>query len=177
MPVPENIRHLCQAVPWPPEGVLVEGAAAAQLSAATQQLPFSLPPELQDFLSFLNGPCIGPGGILGIQTTRPALDLLIVLEQYPTWKANAWIPVAGDGCGNYYVMVLGQFGRHPICFVDTVAAPNELAYVVGSNLWKFLEFLLERELGRKGWPFSAEFVLERDPNLANIECAPLPWNA
>lgn len=176
MPVPAEIQELCRAVAWPPDETRVDPATDQQIESAEKYIGILFPTEWREFLRFLNGPCIGPGGILGIETKRPALDLRYVLDFYRDWKDQLWIPIAGDGCGNFYVLAICNDGTTPVCFIDTIAAPNTLAFVVSSDLWHFLVFILSKELGEKGWPFLSEYVLRNDPKLAECAVAPMPWS-
>jgi hypothetical protein len=99
---------------------------------------------------------------------------------YPSWKDKGWIPVAGDGCGNYYVLATRGSGvetaKRPIYFVDTSMDREKPAYVVASDLWHFLRFILRDELGRDYWPFKKYRVLEEDPDLEEAPGAPKPWD-
>ena len=67
------------------------------------------------------------------------------------WRDRGWLPVAGDGCGNQYVLV-----------------SHGIAYVVASDLWTFLRFLLLRETGDGRWPFDRRAVIAADPELAGL---------
>jgi hypothetical protein len=64
-----------------------------------------------------------------------------------------------------------------VYFIDAAANSEGLDYAVASNVWRFLWFLLEREMGKKDWPFSRDFVLSVDPDIVRCAAAPLPWNA
>jgi hypothetical protein len=177
MSLPDEVRRLCFAVPWP-AGVKAEPSATReQIMDAEKSLGITFPEALKQLLGFLNSAPIGPGGVLGIESGRPVLDIRSVLSWYPGWKAHKWVPVAGDGCGNYYVLVNDSNCRTPVCFVDTGQSPDKLAYVVGSDLWHFLWFLLQHELGNKQWPFSKAYVTEHDPDITGCRVAPLPWLA
>lgn len=125
----------------------------------------------------MNGPCIGPGGLYGIRTERGSLDAIEIVAGYPTWISSGWLPVAGDGCGNFYVILMSAHGGCPVGFIETIASTDQIAYVVASDLWHFLTGLLERELGDRDWPFMRDYVLRRDPKLAECKMAPLPWEA
>jgi hypothetical protein len=62
-----------------------------------------------------------------------------------------------------------------VAFVETVADPDRPAYLVASDLWRFLVLLLQRELGDRRWPFDAAAVLHADPRLADAPIGLLPW--
>jgi hypothetical protein len=47
--------------------------------------------------------------------------------------ANGWLAMAGEGCGNHYVLLTTE---PPAGFVGAVADPDHLDYLVASNLWR-----------------------------------------
>ncbi|SIM87955.1 hypothetical protein [Micromonospora cremea] len=94
---------------------------------------------------------------------------------YAGWLQLGWLPVAGDGFGNSYVLLIRGPLAGCVAFVEAIADPDEIAYVAASNLWTFLRFLFEKELGAKGWPFGSKVVLAADPDLAQIPGDLLPW--
>ena len=105
------------------------------------------------------------------------VDIEFYYGLHPSWKNKNRIPVAGDGCGNFYLMATNDdfgYGR-PIFFVDTLEDPDEPCYLVASDLWHFLSFLLRKELGETGWPFMKEIVVEKDPAIENYHGIPYPW--
>ncbi len=108
-------------------------------------------------------------------TSKPALDSLRILADYPQWREERWIPVAGDGCGNYYLLVPEPGRSCSVCFIDTISSPSELAYLAASDLWHFLTFLLQAEPEATGWPFNEEFVCGADPEIVACNAAVLPW--
>lgn len=174
MAIPAEIYEWCRSVPWPPEEPSVEPASVKEISNAETRLGFTFPLEFREFLGYLNGPCIGPGGIFGVKPQRSNLDIELNLESFPDWKIKQWIPVAGEECGNYYVLVPGSSSR-AVGFVEAVSSPEEIQYLVASGFWKFLIFLLRREIGEKGWPFNEQFVISKDPAILKVDVAPLPW--
>jgi len=176
MSIKEEVRALCSQAVWPPEEPSVPSATNEEIVDAEASLRMSFPPELREFLLFLNGPCIGPGGIFGISTKREYLDIRRILERHPVWKDRGWIPVAGDGCGNYYVAVKDAEG-FPVCFIDTIQDELSLAYVVASDVWMFVWFLLGAELRKNGWPFDRGYLMAHDPAIAGCTVAPMPWDA
>lgn len=112
-------------------------------------------------------------------------------EHYPEWKDKGWIAIAGDGCGDTYVLDTQNTAgaTHPIYFIDHETYEGEADYVVASGLWPFLRFLLLNDLrgqdafhdGGKHesyWPFNAERVLAEDPALRQYKgTVPLAWDA
>ena len=163
-----RLRELLGAVSHPPESPIPAGIADGALRDFERRTGLVLSPEHEALLQLSNGPCVGPGGIFGIGTARESLDIEKIYATNPRWLELRWIPVAGDGCGNYYLAVP--------C-VDTMADPEAASYVVASDVLRFAEVLLDKEMGAVGWPFDAAVVLREDPGLARFEGRlPLPWS-
>lgn len=181
----ETVRDLLGKVPGPPGEVLPGGVSDADLSAFSERTGVQIPPPLAAWLKLSNGPCVGPGGLFGIRPARTGHDIEQIFDFIPLWKERAWIPVAGDGCGNYYVLASAQeFGPGwPVLFIETTMSSEVPAYIVASGLWKFLVFLLEDEFLRvKGisdtpWPFDRAEVTRRDPEIESFKGVSMPWDA
>ncbi|WP_328326135.1 SMI1/KNR4 family protein [Kribbella sp. NBC_00382] len=170
-------------VDWPPAG-----ATAADLSRLRENLGFDLPEVLTSWLSVCNGSFAGPGGLFGANLTgrRNFLDISSYIEDRPSWRDRRWIPVAGDGCGDYYILDASR-SHHPgdaIFFVDQ-SDYETLAYAIASDLPTFLrQYLLEAqdqdpELDpTPRWPFDQATTLAVDPGLAELRTQRLlPWNS
>jgi hypothetical protein len=138
-----------------------------------------VPTSLRDWLKITNGVCAGPGGLFGIRPHREDFDIESLYSAYPVWRDKKWIPIGGDGCGNYYVLVTQQeLGPgFPVVFIDTSVGAEQPTYLAASDLEHFLVFLLEKELGHKGWPFNETIVVQYDPHILDFENVPLPWEA
>ncbi|HTF09586.1 MAG TPA: hypothetical protein VK659_15570 [Asanoa sp.] len=50
-----------------------------------------------------------------------------------------------------------------------------LAYVVASDLWRFLRFLFMAETGDRRWPLDQRSVLAADSALAVLPGELMPW--
>jgi cell wall assembly regulator SMI1 len=174
-----RIYDLLQQVPQPPEDSLPSGIANSDLDDFQGRTGIHLPSGMQSWLRLTNGPCVGPGGLYGIHTSRSNLDIEGYLEIFPNWKAKKWIPVAGDGCGNYYVIpTQHEFGDfYPVLFVDTSKSFDSPSYVVASDLEHFLIAILSKELGATEWPFNNEYVTRFDPQITKCHGVDLPWTA
>jgi cell wall assembly regulator SMI1 len=106
-----------------------------------------------------------------------------LLDDHPTWKEKGWLPIAGDGVGNYYVIdtKISRAGTNPVYFLDHERDLDHPQYIVASDLWKFLLFLFKREIEWKKtrtatWPFNKSIVLADDPVLSEYQgIVSLPW--
>jgi len=170
-----EIRELLKTAERQPEEPLLLGASESQLMTAESILNMKIPVELEKWLRIVNGSCVGGKAILGVALDRRSLDAVETLEFYTQWKEKGWFPVACDGCGNFYVLVLSH-EPHPVAFVDVQYDSNGLAYLVASRLTTFIRGLIGLELGEKRWPFDRAFVIQSDPGIACLDIAPLPWD-
>jgi len=122
---------------------------------------------------------VGPGGVSGIGTKRKSQDLDALMNLHPDWRSRGWVPVAGDGAGNYYVVATkGEFGPgEPVLFIDVGVDESVPAFVAASDTWHFLRFMLKKELGESRWPFSKDEVVLMDPSVETFTSVALPWDA
>jgi hypothetical protein len=172
------VMRLLEQSPRAPEDVTTR-ASQQELDELQRYLGFDLPGRLLQWLTRCNGLTCGPGGLFGTGAARPSLNIEHILRIFPAWQERRWIPVAGDGCGNHYILDAGRrwLASSAIYFVDVMDDPNTPAYCVASDLPKFLTFLLEKEISGSGWPFDRDFVVARDAEiLAIADPALLPWN-
>jgi hypothetical protein len=174
----ERVTELLRLVPSPPGEELPAGITAPRVRAVANRLRTRFPEELVEWLGVSNGPCVGPGGLFGVETGRDFLDIEYVTRLFPHWIDKGWIPVAGDGNGNYYVL-LNESDRHPVGFVEASVDADSLGFVVASSLSKFLEALLKKEVGRDtGWPFDRATVVAHDPEIQRLGSEfTLPWES
>jgi hypothetical protein len=101
---------------------------------------------LRIWLSVCRGARIGPGGVFGPRPDDPGIDVASRRDPFPDWGQLGWLPVAGDGCGNYYV--LSDDGT--VGFVDTMQDPGKIDRQAASDLLSFMIGLLahDQETGR-----------------------------
>ena len=178
----ERIFALLHEVPREPGTSLPPGAADDNIATFEQTTGLSLPMELRAWLKICNGPLVGPGGFYGVSPAIEFLRIDLKWELYPEWKTRHWFPIAGDGCGDYYLLDGNNEhdGFHPIYFIDheiDLLTPN---YLVASNIWTFLFCILQQEADLTNakslrWPFDKAYVLSIDPELGKLKLAPLPW--
>jgi hypothetical protein len=133
-----RLRLLVAGAVRAPEDDAPEGASSAELAALADRLGRPLPSALRTWLSICNGAAIGPGGVFGQCPGRRFLDMAEVRDRYLRWRELGWIPVAGDGCGNYYVLTAdGTVG-----FVEAMSDPAALARHMAPDLLSFVTGLL-----------------------------------
>lgn len=174
-----EVIAIMHKAPMPPGESLPPGASDDSISKCEQRLGVTFPQSLRSWLRTCNGPCVGPGGITGIKKSRKSQDIEAILGNHPNWLRKGWIPVAGDGCGNYYTIAgTGEFGcGEPVLFLDCMENESVPAFVVASNLQRFLTFLLRRELDQIAWPYDRTTVEHEDPEILSVRNIPLPWSA
>lgn len=131
-----------------PEDALPKGATAQQLCDFEQRTNLRLPCQVEDWLTLCNGPCVAEGGVFGVRPDCSFLDIESYLQEHPTWQKNNWLPVAGDGCGNYYVVVVDaqDLNGCPVFFIDHEVDNTELNHQIAPDFWTFLNWLFRREL-------------------------------
>ena len=105
------------------------------------------------------------------------MDIEGYLSQFPDWKKREWIPVAGDGCGNHYIIpTQNEFGLgNPVVFVDVGRAVESPSYVVASDIDHFVLGTLRKEMDDTGWPFNRERTLAFDHRISDFHAVPFPW--
>lgn len=174
MTIQEEVLRLAEVVPREPGTLLPPGATDVEIDLIVTLHGVRIPPEVRDWLRFTNGPKIGFGGINGLE------DFCRVYRYRTTFKERLWLPLGTDGCGCDYVLALESEDKplRPVYFVDPYSSGLDTpTYAVASGFWPFLRFMFRHELGERGWPFDAAFVLASDPDLARVKGAPLPWVA
>lgn len=152
----------------------VQGATDEELRRLEERLGLRLPSCLADWLRVCRGSTGGPGGLFGTGSGRQHLEIDWMLDRFPEWRGRGWIPVAGDGCGNYYVLLSHEPGER-IGFVETMKATDEIAYVTATSLHTFLREMPRDEVEETGWPFDRDYVALVDPDLLAV--SPGPFDA
>jgi hypothetical protein len=64
-----------------------------------------------------------------------------IRDLFAEWQPLGWLPVAGDGCGNYYV--LAEDGT--VGFVEPMNDPGRLERQVSADLLSFMTDLLSAD--------------------------------
>lgn len=122
--------------------------------------------QLRAWFGVMNGGVL-EGAVYGLGDSSNWLTIDFVYSLFPGWKSNGWVPIASDGCGNYYVApTKNEFGTGlPIVFIDSGESLDRPAYIVASDIWIFLEGLMRTELtGGTDWPWP----VEADPALRSF---------
>lgn len=191
MTIKEEVWELIQQLEYDPEHPEIEGATEDEILAFEERNNFMLPDELREWLKMCNGARIATG-LYGIQKGRDNQSLIIEseFESFALWKKKGWIPLAGDGCGDYYILATRSkvLDTHPVFFIDHERSYYQPQYVVASGVWTFLKMLFKEEVQHEShrddddydhdfpWPFDEEWVLKEDPALAYYEGeVPLAW--
>ena len=173
----EQISELLDQVPKPPEDSIPTGVTDEEIAQFEERTGLAVPAVFRSWLRFTNGPCVGPGGFYGILPLRSHLDIEEYLARFPNWKKRRWIPVAGDGCGNHYIMpTQNEFGLgYPVLFIDVAKSADFPSYIVASDLEHFIVGILRNEIGSIGWPFDRNKTLAFDPHLLDYLQLHFPW--
>lgn len=156
------------------------GATPDAIGALEREIGFPLAPEVREWLSLCAGVQIGVFTLMGTNRRHGLVGILDALA--PEWRTLQWCPVATDGCGNFYCVIRDtRTSTNPVVFVEATG-PVVVQYVVASSFAYFLWFCLT-DVGRildgvseGSWPFDANFVLNRDPDLRRLSHLPLPWS-
>jgi cell wall assembly regulator SMI1 len=137
----EILRGLVAGAIRAPEEEPPRGARPEELDSLTARLGGRISGTLRAWLSVCRGARIGPGGVFGQRPDTPDVDMVRRRNLFPGWAELGWLPVAGDGCGNYYV--LAEDGT--VGFVDTMKDPDRLDRQVASDLLSFMIELLAHD--------------------------------
>jgi hypothetical protein len=170
----EEVARLARVADRPPGTRFPGGADDAEIDDLRRAIAMPLPSELLDWLRVCKGDLIGPGGLYGVRRSGTVADIASVLEPFHGWRDRGWLPVAGDGNGDYYVLIATGELAGCVAFVDQ-SNFDALEYVVASNLWTFLRFLLLGDARARGWPFDREHVLAFDDAMADVPADLQPW--
>ena len=176
MSIVDEVMALVPWVPRPPEDPVPRGTTEEVIDALGVRVGMRIPDELRAWLLRCNCGMIGPGGMYGACPDSPNLDIEGKYPSVSPWRRNGWIPVAGDGCGDYYVLDTTRTTRngHPVLFLDHEESVetycDKVGYVVASGLWPFLRYIFLGELLNK------QEALREDPGLADVVGVPRPWH-
>jgi hypothetical protein len=164
----------------PPPGVL-----DTEIDAFQARLGLNIPRSLREWLRYSNAPATGYGIVLGLTLDNRNQNIEACYPDYLAfWKSDkGWIPIAGDGCGNPFVVATKEEDGpgNPVLFFEILTDERKPAYVVASDVWHFFWFYIRQSLRESGcayddeWPFNKEKVIAADPDLQKYTKYPLPW--
>ncbi|WP_189003078.1 SMI1/KNR4 family protein [Deinococcus roseus] len=160
-----------------PEGY-PEGTTLDEIQAFSTHTGIVFPPEWIAWLLNVNGAFVGGQFLTGINT-KNSLTIELVFQRHPLWKTKKYIPVAGDGLGNFYVIVTQQeYGSgHPVCFMDRECGPQKPTFLVASRFSIFITQWIKKETTKESfWPFDPTTTARVDPDLLNFSGIDLPWS-
>jgi cell wall assembly regulator SMI1 len=171
-----QVTRLANEAVRPPGTSFPGGASDAEIVELQQAVGMPLPADVVDWLRVCKGDITGPGGLYGVRCGRKVTDIASALDWFPSWRERGWLPVAGDGNGDHYVYITQGELAGCIGFVDQ-ADIDAIDYIVATNLWTFLWFLLRSESGEdRRWPFDRNHVVGHDPAMATISGILQPWH-
>jgi cell wall assembly regulator SMI1 len=182
MPILEDVVQLLKESAERSHVALPPGIGDAEIRDFQMRTGLTVPASLREWLAITNGPSVGEW-LYGVRPKKRSLDIEHILRLYPAWLREGWIPVANDGCGDYYVLATqAEDGPgNPVFFIENHEDEDKPKYVAASDLWHFLYFLLDDSLhhdpesAEPAWPFSEDFVLARDAALRDYRTVPRPW--
>lgn len=154
-----------------------EGISRQVILSYSASISIPFPESLVDWLELVNGAHVDSQALVGIKSTC-AMDIDALFQLFPCWKSSGFIPVATDGCGNYYVIITNNsYGVcFPVAFIDHEKSILKPDYLVASDFRIFVCAFIRKELGlTKGWPFDKAKMVEIDPNLLKFNGIALPW--
>ena len=131
------MQGLLTQVPRPPDAPAAGGADDAEIADLARRLGQPLPPALVAWLRLCRGDVIGPGGIFGARPDQPFIDMKHRRSYHREFFDRGWLPVAGDGCGNDYVLITHGPLAGKVAFIETITDPDRIDYLVASDLWHF----------------------------------------
>ena len=135
----QSVADLAAKVYRDPRAPAQRGATAEELASLELRLGLSLPASLTTWLGVLNGDTVGQGGVFGARRDKSFLDIAHISKIFQVeWAGHLWIPVASDGCGNYYVLLPDE----RVGFVDTMADPRAIDAIKAETLDEFLLWYL-----------------------------------
>ncbi len=160
-----------------PGSLLPQGVSEDKVRSFEAQINTRLPLVLRDWLMLTNAPGVGGQYLMGIDA-KPIQDMMRLLNLYPKWLEAGWLPVAGDGLGNFYVVTTKQdFGSgEPVIFLDHEFDTAQPDYIVASAFDIFVKQFVHKELVRNRWPFDKSLTLSIDPGIMAFKSISMPWD-
>lgn len=158
----------------------ISGASETELERLAASFGRPLPADAMAWLRLCNGSRAGEGGILSTEQICDELNF------WPALRERGWLPIAGDGCGNTYVVDTDSPSA-ALGFFEPIASDDELQYYLASSLPIFLSCWLQQEATERSltdaeaddptrirWPFDRRAALQIDPELEGL--SPHLWD-
>ena len=141
-----------------------------ELARFEREFRLTLPEQLVAWLKLSNGIVLSGGYLYPLDSGPSADSIAQSIREHPEILGSGMLPVAGDGCGNHYAMLLTH-PRQPIVYVQ-LEEPDKPAFVVASSVWALVQFFL---LDDKRWWTDKNWVLQIDPAVAEFAPLGLRW--
>ncbi len=159
----------CRPDPYP------DGVSSDAVQKFSRRIGIPIPSDVQEWLSITNA----APGYFGVCPRDDSDSMEWIIELNPDWKRLSWLPVARNEFGDYYIRKCDS-EETAICMVEGTNS-SILQYAAASDILHFARFDLEERVALNRnetypWPFDKEFVLSKDPDLAKVTIAPLPWD-
>lgn len=154
----------------------IRGASDSEICTLEERLGFALPEALDAWLRVCRGVSFD---FLACLYGTDERDHLAIWQHMPEdWPNPHWIPIAGDGCGNYYCLLppTSDAPRGAVGFVEGIG-PESIDYVVASGLYEFLYSYIVAGDASTDWIDDKELLAQRDPALFKITTWPFIWTA
>ncbi len=138
---------------------ILDGISEEVVTEKFAQENLDLPDELRIWLGLCNG--IGgfkksipvAFGVVYGTDPNPRLGLNMFFTPGDSWERNGWIPIADDGCGNYYALVpQGEEDRkqYVVAFFEASSSRDALhdtpTYISCYDCLSFMNLLLLEEI-------------------------------
>jgi hypothetical protein len=166
------------------------GVSAERL-ALEKQVAEILPPELVEWLPYATKAAPDErgsiehfnnfGGLVSFFSSGSHLNRICppsIITAVKKWKQDwlhrGWLPIAGDGCGDYCLLIEHAPGKRIVVFWDQSNSTDEYDYVYASSLWHFLAGALQRPRGR--WPFFRKNTMQFDPGMGELVGVRFAWD-
>ncbi|MFG0285954.1 MAG: SMI1/KNR4 family protein [Phycisphaerales bacterium JB039] len=141
-----------------------------ELTHFEREFRLTLPEQLVAWLKLSNGILLSGGYLYPLDGDSSADSIAQSIREHPEILGSGMLPVAGDGCGNHYAMLLKD-PRQPIVYVQ-LEEPDTPAFVVASSIWALVQFFL---LNDTRWWTDKEWALQVDPAVAEFAPLGLRW--
>jgi SMI1 / KNR4 family (SUKH-1) len=179
MAVPLVVQRLYKQYPNDNKEWFIK-ANEADVNALESFLRIKVPQEYREWIEFMDNIVAGAGYLHSLKKNPPMKHSLFdIYDDYPQWAKNKWIPVADDGLGNDFVMLVEHAaGVNPIVLFYNSIDLEIPSCVVNSNLFVFLECFFEDGLVKaenSWWCRNEAELLAKDPALTQINGLRFPW--